>query len=118
MLRDAHASTSALVRNRTHSAMPPGGIVNSTRSPNVRRANVITLVLSQGLRFVVIGVALGAAIAIAAARLLSSMLFGIPAHDAVTVGQVVVVVTVMAVIACGVPTARVGRLVTSAPKPE
>jgi putative ABC transport system permease protein len=82
------------------------------------RANVITLVLSQGLRFVVIGVGLGAAIAIAAARLLSSMLFGISAHDAVTVGQVVVVVTVMAVIACGVPTARVGRLVTSALKPE
>ena len=82
------------------------------------RANVITLVLSQGLRFVVIGVGLGAAIAIAAARLLSSMLFGISAHDAVTVGQVVVVVTVMAVIACGVPTARIGRLVTSALKPE
>src|SRR4029453_3395182 len=41
MLRDAHASTSALVRNRTHSAMPPGGIVNSMRSPNVRRQHVL-----------------------------------------------------------------------------
>jgi putative ABC transport system permease protein len=82
------------------------------------RANVVALVLNQGLRFVVIGLVLGAAIALVAARLLSSMLFGVSAADVPTVTQVVVAVSVMAVIACAVPTARLGRLVASALKPD
>ena len=82
------------------------------------RASMFTLVIGQGLRFVVIGLVAGAASGVAAARLLSSMLFGISATDVATVGQVVLVVTAMSVIACGVPTARLGRLVASALKPD
>jgi len=41
-------------------------------------------------------------------RLLSAMLFGVAATDAVTYGQVAAVVTSVSVLACAVPTARVG----------
>jgi hypothetical protein len=51
--------------------------------------------------------------AAAVTRLLSTMLFGLAATDAVTFGQVAVVVAAASILACAVPTARVGRLVVS-----
>ena len=51
-------------------------------------------------------------------RLLSTMLFGLAATDAVTFGQVAVVVAAVPVLACAVPAARVGRLVVSVLKAE
>ena len=75
------------------------------------RSNIVRLVMGHGIRFVLIGLALGIAMAVGVTRLLSTMLFGLAATDAVTFGQVAVVVAAVSVLACAVPAARVGRLV-------
>jgi len=76
------------------------------------------LVMGQGLPFVLIGLAVGMAMAVGVTRLLSAMLFGVAATDAVTYGQVAAVVTSVSVLACAVPTARVGELVVRVLKAE
>jgi ABC-type antimicrobial peptide transport system permease subunit len=75
------------------------------------RSNLARLVMGHGLRFVVIGLVVGIAMAAGATRLLSTMLFGVADTDAVTYGQVALVVAAVSVLACAVPTGRVGRLV-------
>jgi predicted permease len=82
------------------------------------RSNIVRLVMGHGLRFVLIGLAMGIALAAGVTRLLSSMLFGVAATDVVTFGQVALVVTAVSVLACAVPTARVGRLAVSALQSE
>jgi predicted permease len=77
------------------------------------RPNIVRLVMGHGIRFVLIGLVLGIAMSAGVTRLLSTMLFGLAATDSVTFGQVVVVVAAVSVLACAVPTARVGRLVVS-----
>jgi putative ABC transport system permease protein len=74
--------------------------------------------MGHGIRFILIGLVMGIALAVGVTRLLSTMLFGLAATDAVTFGQVAVVVAAVSVLACAVPTARVGRLVVSALKAE
>jgi len=74
--------------------------------------------MGQGLRFIVIGLVVGIAMAAGVTRLLSTMFFGVSATDAVTFGQVAVVVAAVSVLAGVVPTVRVGRLVVSALKAE
>ena len=72
------------------------------------RSSIVWLVIGHGIRFVLIGLVLGIAMAAGATRLLSTMLFGLPAMDAVTFGQVALVVAAVSVLACAVPAARVG----------
>ena len=79
---------------------------------------IVRLVMGQGIRFILVGLVSGIAMAIGLTRLLSTMLFGLPATDAVTFGQVTVVVAAVSALACAVPTARVGRLVVSVLKAE
>jgi putative ABC transport system permease protein len=74
--------------------------------------------MGYGIRFVVIGVVVGIAMAVGVTRLLSTMLFGLATTDVVTFGQVAVIVAAVSVLACAVPTARVGRLVVSVLKEE
>jgi len=73
------------------------------------RANVVRLVVSHGVRFVIIGLCVGVATALGVVRLLSTMLFGLAATDAATFGEVAVVVAAMSVVACALPTLRAGR---------
>jgi putative ABC transport system permease protein len=82
------------------------------------RANIVRLVMAHGLRFVVVGLLVGVAMAVGATRLMSTMLFGLGATDAVTFGQVAVVVAAVSLLACAVPTVRAGRLVVSVLKAE
>jgi putative ABC transport system permease protein len=82
------------------------------------RSSIVRLVMGHGIRFVAIGVVFGIAMAAGATRLMSTMLFGLPTTDAVTFGQVAVVVAAVSVLACAVPTARVGRLVVDVLKAE
>jgi putative ABC transport system permease protein len=80
------------------------------------RANIVRLVMGHGIRFIVAGLAAGVAMALGSTRLLSSMLFGVAATDAVTFGQVAAVVAAVSLLACAVPAARAGRVVGSALK--
>jgi hypothetical protein len=65
--------------------------------------------MGRGLRSILIGLAVGIGMALGLTRLLSAMFFGLAATDAVTFAQVAVVVAAVSVVACMVPTVRVGR---------
>src|SRR4029434_2624857 len=52
------------------------------------RPQIVRLVMGQGLRFVLIGLVSGVALAAGVTRLLGSMLFGLAAIDGATIGQV------------------------------
>ena len=82
------------------------------------RSNIVRLVMGHGICYVAVGLVAGVAMAVGVTRLLSTMLFGLAATDAVTLGQVAVVVAAVSALACAVPTARVGRLVVSVLKAE
>jgi putative ABC transport system permease protein len=70
-------------------------------SGNVRR-----MVMAQGLRPVLAGLAVGIATSLASGRLLSSLLFGVNPHDPLTIGVVALVVAAVAALACYVPARR------------
>jgi putative ABC transport system permease protein len=74
------------------------------------RTNIVRLVVAQGARFIVIGLAGGAGIALAAARVLSTMLFGVAPTDPVTFVQVMLAVAGASMIACAIPAARASRM--------
>ena len=82
------------------------------------RANIMRLVMGDGTRFVLIGLAAGLAMAAGATRLLSATFFGVAATDAVTFGQVAAIVAAVSLLACAVPTALVGNLAASVLKSD
>ena len=69
-----------------------------------------TMVLHQGMAPVLVGLAMGVAVAIFAGRLISSLLFGVSAHDPLTFLTVVFVVTSVSVTACYIPARRASRV--------
>jgi len=82
------------------------------------RANIVRLVMGHGIRFVLIGLVAGIAMAAGATRLIAAMFFGVAASDVTTIAQVTVFVASVSVIACAVPTARAERLIVSVLKAE
>jgi putative ABC transport system permease protein len=68
-----------------------------------RAAEVRRLVLAQGLRPVLLGLAGGMAIALAAGSLVRSLLFGIAATDGMTLATVIAVLASVATLACLMP---------------
>jgi putative ABC transport system permease protein len=73
------------------------------------RSDVLRLVLGEGARLAAIGIAIGAAAALALTRLMSSLLFGVSAMDALTFGAVGVLLGIVALAACSVPARRAMR---------
>jgi ABC-type antimicrobial peptide transport system permease subunit len=71
-----------------------------------RTSDVLSLVLGQGLRLTVAGLAVGLAGAFAATRMLSSLLFQVSPRDLLTFATVSVLLAVVAIIACYVPARR------------
>src|SRR6202040_3723573 len=70
------------------------------------RRDVFRMVIGQGLRLAMAGVAIGAATALILARLLSSfshLLFGVGANDPATFVAVSVSLTAVAIVACYIP---------------
>ncbi len=74
------------------------------------RRNVLGLVLKQGLLLAGIGLALGSAGALAAGRLMRTLLFDVSPTDPVTLIAVVAVMALVATIACLVPALRATRV--------
>ncbi|HJQ19504.1 MAG TPA: ABC transporter permease [Gemmatimonadaceae bacterium] len=70
------------------------------------RGSVASLVLRQGGRWMLIGLAVGAGGIALAARLVSSQLFGVPAFDPLTIGGAVLVLLACAGVALLVPVRR------------
>jgi putative ABC transport system permease protein len=73
-------------------------------------ADVLKLVVGQGLKLTLIGAALGLAGAFAVTRLMSSLLFGISASDPATFGIVTFALTVVALLASYIPARRAARV--------
>lgn len=73
------------------------------------RANVLRLVLLQGVWLTGIGLALGLAFALGLTRTISRLLYGIGANDAVTVASVVLLLGTMSLLACYFPAHRAVR---------
>jgi len=73
------------------------------------RANVLRLVLVQGLWITSIGLALGLAIALGLTRVIARPLYGIGANDPTTVVSVVLLLGAMSLAACYLPAHRAMR---------
>jgi putative ABC transport system permease protein len=73
-------------------------------------ADVLRLIIGQGIKLVVIGVALGLAGAYALTRLISSLLFGVGTKDMLTFVAVAGVLALIALMACYVPARRATKV--------
>ena len=75
-----------------------------------RMSDVLKLVLRNGMSLVLIGAAIGVAGAFATTRVLSSLLFGVAPTDLATFTAVVVVLVVVAFVACYIPARRATKV--------
>jgi predicted permease len=75
-----------------------------------RRRDVLQLVLRQGLALVILGAAGGVGVAMAATRLLASLLYGVHPNDPLTVAAVAVLLMAVGAIACFLPARRATRV--------
>ena len=74
------------------------------------RADVLKLVLSRGVSFIAIGLGLGTLAALGLTRLLASWIYGISATDPATFAAVIVVLSLVALLACLIPAAKATRI--------
>jgi ABC-type antimicrobial peptide transport system permease subunit len=71
---------------------------------------VMRMVLSQGLRVTLAGLAAGLAVAIAANRVLTTLLFGVAPTDPVTLAAVVALIASVSLVGCYLPARRATRV--------
>ena len=74
------------------------------------RANVLRMVLRQGLATAVIGVAIGIAGALGLTRTLQSFLFGLSPTDPLTFAAVALLLILVALLACYIPARRASKV--------
>jgi predicted permease len=75
-----------------------------------RLLDVVRLVVGQGMRMALVGIALGLVVAFALTRALAGLLLGVGATDAVTFVGVPVLLLAVALLACYVPARRAARV--------
>ena len=75
-----------------------------------QRSDVLRLMMGEGMRMTLAGVAAGAAAALVLTRLMQKMLFGVSATDPVTFAGVALVLTGVALLACYLPARRAMRV--------
>jgi putative ABC transport system permease protein len=75
-----------------------------------RTRDVLSLIMGQGLRTVMIGVAVGLAGSLALTRTMESLLFGVTATDPLTFAAVILVLVAAALLACYIPAHRATRV--------
>jgi putative ABC transport system permease protein len=91
-------------------------VYQQTREIGIRMAmgaqtsRVLGLVVGQGMRLAAAGLILGLIVAFAAMRGLSSLLFGVSAHDPLTFGGVSLILALAAVLACYIPARRATKV--------
>ena len=74
-----------------------------------QRASVLRLVVGEGARMALIGVALGTAAALGLTRLMANQLFGVSPHDPLTFAGVALLLAMVALGACYLPARRAMR---------
>jgi ABC-type antimicrobial peptide transport system permease subunit len=75
-----------------------------------QRHNVLQLVMGESMTLVLVGAALGLAVAIAASRLVASQLFGVAATDVATMSVATSVMLAVAFVAAYLPARRASRV--------
>lgn len=75
-----------------------------------RTANVLRLILGEGIRVTIAGVAIGTAIALPAATGVRSLLFGVSPHYPVVYGVVATTLVIVSCIASAIPAVRATRV--------
>jgi putative ABC transport system permease protein len=75
-----------------------------------RPADILRLVVGQGMRMTFIGVALGVIVSLALTRLLASLLFGVHATDPLVFSCAALVLAATAFVACYIPARRATRV--------
>jgi putative ABC transport system permease protein len=75
-----------------------------------QKCDVLRMVVRQGLRLTLIGVAIGIAGALALTRFMSSLLYGVKPTDPVTFIAVSLLLTAVALLACYIPARRAAKV--------
>ncbi|HEY0430791.1 MAG TPA: ABC transporter permease [Pyrinomonadaceae bacterium] len=75
-----------------------------------QRGDVLKLVMREGLRLALIGVAVGLVAMAAASRLMKSLLFGVSSTDPLTFASVALLLTLVALLACYLPARRATKV--------
>jgi putative ABC transport system permease protein len=75
-----------------------------------RSADILWLVVGQGMRMTLLGVAIGVAVSLTLTRLLANLLFGVPATDPLVFSAATLVLAAAAFVACYLPARRATRI--------
>jgi predicted permease len=94
---------SYLVGQRTHE-------IGIRIALGAQQRNVLRLVIGEGARTALVGVAIGLAVALGVTRLMTSVLYGISPTDPLTFVGVALVLTAVALAACYIPARRAMRV--------
>jgi putative ABC transport system permease protein len=75
-----------------------------------RSRDVLTMILSQGMRTILIGLAIGLVGSLALTRTMASLLFGVTATDPLTFAAVIALLVAAALLACYIPARRATKV--------
>jgi len=75
-----------------------------------QRSDVLGLVVGEGLRLSLVGIAIGIALSLVLTRAMAALVFGVSTTDPITLGAVTLLLLIVAVVAAYVPGRRATRL--------
>jgi putative ABC transport system permease protein len=91
-------------------------VVQRTREIGVRvalgarRHDITRLVIGEGARLALAGIAMGVGAALMLTRLINSLLFGVSSSDPITLAGVALLLGLVAIMACYIPARRATRV--------